>query len=194
MLKCIFNYSLRHRVCIPILFIAMFALGIVCCCFVFFLPCLFPQPTDRLTAIIAILTMIGGFGSFLYARHAQETQLFREIFREFNERYDKLNEQLNEIKNRPKDEPLKRSRLDNAMKDNEQPSKRSDQDVLMDYFNLCAEEYMYAKSGYIDTRVWHAWCKGMKYFASDEEINELWREELKQGSYYGFSLDEIKKH
>ena len=60
--------------------------------------------------------------------------------------------------------------------------------TLYDYFNLCAEEYLYFKSGYIDQEVWNAWVKGMQLFAENSEIRRVWQRELDQGSYYGFNL------
>ncbi len=63
-----------------------------------------------------------------------------------------------------------------------------DTQVLYDYFNLSAEEYLYFKSGYIDGEVWAAWLRGMKYFATRPAIRRVWAEELQSGSYYGFTL------
>ncbi len=69
------------------------------------------------------------------------------------------------------------------------PLKPSDIPILYDYFNLCAEEYMYFNAGCIDSRVWLAWINGMRHFAGDPEILEIWNQELESDSYYGFSLD-----
>jgi hypothetical protein len=54
--------------------------------------------------------------------------------------------------------------------------------------NLCAEEYLYFKSGYVDAEVWQSWLRGMRFFAAKPEILSVWKEELASGSYYGFSL------
>jgi hypothetical protein len=128
-----------------------------------------------------LLTMVGGVAGFFYSKHSQELQIFRDLFREFNSRYDVLNERLNEIKDRPEGEPLKHEKVNN----------KSDIDVLYDYFNLCAEEYMYETAGYIDARVWDAWQSGMSYFASDPEIRALWKHEseTQKKSYYNFPLE-----
>src|SRR5690606_15779374 len=84
----------------------------------------------------------------------------------------RLNDQLNEIVAR------------------EQPSfiTASDKNVLFDYFNLCAEEYLYFKAGCIEAQVWESWVSGMRYFSQSEVIRRLWVEELETGSYYGFHL------
>jgi hypothetical protein len=136
----------------------------------------FLSAKESLPVTITLLTAVGGVTGFLYAKHAQETQVFRELFCEFNARYDKLNGRLNEIRNRPAGKPI----------------EDADHGVLFDYFNLCAEEYLYASAGYIDPRVWRAWQNGMCYFDEDPEIHDFWKRELQQDSYYGFTLDCIR--
>ena len=118
-----------------------------------------------------LLVAVGGVTGFLFAQHARDTQLFRELFREFNERYRGLNNSLNEICD--------------SRRDLTEPDHR----VLCDYFDLCAEEYMYFTSGHIDSGVWDAWIEGMRYFDERPQIRKFWENELKkQKSYYGFTL------
>jgi hypothetical protein len=57
--------------------------------------------------------------------------------------------------------------------------------LLYDYFNLCGEEYLFYKRGYIDPVAWKAWHNGMKVFFNSPRINKLWVRELETGSYYG---------
>ena len=114
---------------------------------------------------------------FLYVRHLEETNMFRALFTEFNARYDKLNERLNELVN----------------KKNPCPLSPSDGDLLFDYFNLCGEEYFFYRSGYIPSEVWDAWRRGMQGFIEVECIHELLKTELKGGSYYGLTLEEIER-
>lgn len=116
--------------------------------------------------------IVAGFVYFLYAQHLQETRLFAELFRQFNERYDRLNDSLNQIV----------VRGDDAMFSVEEKQ------VLFDYFNLCAEEYLYYKAGYIDAAAWGAWARGMHEFVRVVRIRRLWEAELAGGSYYGFAL------
>jgi hypothetical protein len=124
-----------------------------------------------------LLAAVGGTTAFLYAQHTRDIQLFRELFHEFNERYSTLDGALNEILNRPEGQLL----------------NTKDKELLISYFNLCAEEYMYAAVGYIDSRVWDAWHGGMCYFDKDPEIHEFWKDELQQASYYGFTLSPIPR-
>ena len=97
------------------------------------------------------------------------------MFREFNQRYDGLNSRLNALLER----------------DGSLLLTPEDKHLLYDYFNLCAEEYLYFKSGYIDSEVWNAWMRGMRVFAKNEEVRRVWEAELANGSYYGFSLEVI---
>jgi hypothetical protein len=127
---------------------------------------------------LTALGVAGGFVGFLYASHRENTRLFIELFRSFNERYDRLNEALNRIA------------VDNLAVE----LSADDTNSLFDYFNLCAEEYLFYKAGYIDEQVWQSWTRGMAHFAKVGRIRHLWEEELRQGSYYGFTLKAIGLH
>ena len=126
--------------------------------------------------VVSVLGGVGGLTTFLYSQHLQETRLFTELFQVFNERYDRLNQDLNEIATSASTE-----------------LSREHQQVLMDYFNLCAEEYLYFRSGYIDHDVWRSWTRGMRFFAEVPVIREVWERELAGESYYAFSLVELEK-
>ena len=116
--------------------------------------------------------LVTGF-FFVQKQRLEELVLFNELFTKFNKRYGKLNEKLNEIVN-----------------DSSQAELSKDQiDTLYDYFNLCGEEYFYFNQRYIYPEVWESWVNGMKYYYRDPRIGKKWNEELKQNSYYGFSLD-----
>ncbi len=121
--------------------------------------------------------MLGGIISFTFAvqkQQLEEVRLFKELFKEFNERYDNQNDDLNCIPNQPADEPLS-------------PNEKK---ILFNYFNLCGEEYLYFKRGFIYPEVWQAWKNGMIIFQKNLRIKKLWDEELKTGSYYGLNFDE----
>jgi hypothetical protein len=125
----------------------------------------------RIEWAISALGAAGGLTTFLYTQHLQETRLFTELFQQFNARYNALNNRLNLI----------------AAGQSRELS-REDRQVLMDYFNLCAEEYLYYRAGYIDPSVWKSWTRGMTAYSDIPSIRELWDEELHSESYYGFSL------
>ena len=130
-----------------------------------------------------MLTSFSGSISFFYFFQKQkpdEIRLMKELIADFNSRYDNLNEKLNDILSR---------------KGDEEPSMELDQKAratLNDYFNLCAEEYLFKKLGYIDPLVWEAWYRGMEIYFKDRRICELWEQEEKD-SYYGFTFPEKKK-
>ncbi len=123
-------------------------------------------------AHLSITGAVAALVHFLYSQHNHNTERFIGLFRDFNAQYDKLNDRLNTL----------------LLKDGNLMLEAADKQLLYDYFNLCAEEYMFFKSGYIDTEVWQSWLKGMKYFASNAEVRRVWSEELESASYYGFSL------
>lgn len=124
-----------------------------------------------------ILVISSGLAAF-YFFHRQklaETRLMKELITEFNGRYDTLNERLNLILEQGKKHPGLRL----------SPRERA---TLYDYFNLCAEEYLFTDLGYIDPRVWEAWDKGMKNYAEDSRIRAVWDQEEGKESYYGFTF------
>ena len=130
------------------------------------------QPKSAFELIATSIGAAAAFVFFLYSQHHQDTQMFCKLFEKFNARYDGLNEKLNSIISRPTESTL----ISEHVK------------ILYDYFNLCAEEHLFYKAGYIDERVWRAWLQGMKFFAADAAVRRLWAEEIKSGSYYEFDL------
>jgi len=127
-----------------------------------------------------LISIFGGVFSFIYFVQKQqldELNSFRELFADFNSRYDKLNEKLNQIIEEDGKKTLNKTEFDS---------------ILNDYFNLCGEEYLYYKNGYIYPEVWKAWCNGMDYFLRNKTIGDRWAEEEKTDSYYGLARTKIK--
>lgn len=123
-----------------------------------------------------LLTWVGGTFSFVFFVQRQaleELRLFKDLFTEFNRRYDNLNEGLNRIASRNPSQDL----------------DTSERDVLNDYFNLCAEEYLFCRRDYIYPEVWQSWLNGMRVFYSNERIRRYWKSELQSESYYGLRLE-----
>ena len=126
-----------------------------------------------------ILTILGGILSSIYLVQKQkleETRLFKELFAEFNHRYDQMNSTLNELL-----EDKSKTKFESV-----------DINSLYDYFNLCGEEYLFYRQGYILQKAWESWVNGMKIFYKDQRIRRLWEKELKTNSYYGFKLKHLK--
>jgi len=121
------------------------------------------------------ITLVGSIISSIYFVEKQKLEqmvLFKELFTKFNERYDGLNEKLNEILEEDKQKELTQEQID----------------ILYDYFNLCSEECLFYKQGFIYPEVWKAWCNGMKIFGKNKRIKELWQKEVRTDSYYGFEF------
>lgn len=104
--------------------------------------------------------------------------MFKELFTEFNLRYDKLN-----------------AALENAVHCNAQEGLTVRmREKLVDYFNLCAEEYMFYELGYIREEAWQAWLEGMRYYyENNDQIRALWEKELEQNSCYGFTSAHLRR-
>ena len=135
------------------------------------------------------LALLISFVFYLQKHKLEELKLFTELFREFNERYDKLNSKLNKI--------IAKENLTLEEIDNKSDDDVISRDVLFDYFNLCAEEYLYYKKGYILPEVWEYWENGMERFFNDPRIKKLWEEDninsdgSSNNSYYGFEPPNI---
>jgi len=132
----------------------------------------FAQSKSLAELLIASTGFSAAVAHFLYSKHHQDTQIFISVFEKFNARYGELNEKLSGIIARPIGAQL----------------TSEDYDTLNDYFNLCAEEYLFFESGYIDEKVWRAWLRGMEQFARDEAVRQRWEQEIDTGSYYNFKL------
>ena len=130
-----------------------------------------------------LLTILGGLISFFYfvqKQQLEELAHFKELFNHFNDEYNNLNEKLNKI---AKGDPKKQLTKDEI-------------ETLYDYFNLCSEEYLYYRKGYIYLEVWKAWCNGMESFLQKKRIGDLWaaEDERTAASYYGLTRREIQKY
>jgi hypothetical protein len=102
-------------------------------------------------------------------------KFFKDLFKEFNSRYDAMNEYLNSLAdNRPITEPKEKQKI-------------------IDYFILCAEEYMWVKKGRIPIDIWLNWKFGIKEHLQKEGVKKIYDEEIANGnSYYGF-FEEMRK-
>ncbi len=123
-----------------------------------------------------VLASAGGvwaLSNFLHQQELAHTRFFFELFNRFNERYDEVNNDLQRIAESQALMTLEERKL------------------LVDYFNLCAEEYMFRCRGYIPDDVWRAWSNGMKWYAQKQRVMDVWDQEVATGSYYGFDLRKV---
>lgn len=138
------------------------------------------QPQDRLSVLGAIVASVLGFCYFVQQQKLAETNLFKDLFVDFNARYDKLNAELGRIRRLSKSAGEPQPKLSDA-----------DRALIMDYFNLCAEEYLFYSEGYIHREVWRSWCAGMLSYFREEPFRSQWNDEDK-ASYYGLTLAVIE--
>jgi hypothetical protein len=120
--------------------------------------------------LIGSLTLISGAFYFFNQWHIEKARFFKELVTEFNRRYDEKNNVLLSIL------------------ETREPLDKKQKESLIDYFNLCAEEYLFYEEGYIYPEVWGAWYNGMKQFGGDHRVSKLWQQEVKSDSYYGFEF------
>lgn len=106
---------------------------------------------------------------FVQKEELQELELFHRMFGDFNARYDRLNDSLQGI--------LSDSR----------PLTVDDRSTLLDYFNLCSEEFFFYSEGLVPRVVWQTWCRGICEYLEDARIAGAWEEEEARGSYYGLT-------
>lgn len=130
---------------------------------------------DRIALTGAAIAATLGFYYFMQQQKLAETQLFYALFSTFNERYDEYNGPLAEL----------------AAKAT--PWSSSDRDLVVDYFNLCAEEYLFFKEGYIHHEVWQSWCRGMLWYLRLDSFRKLLDEEVKTESLYGLTFEAIEQ-
>ena len=129
-------------------------------------------------APFADVTAVAAIASAVFAIQKQkldELKLFHDLFQAFNARYDLLNDPLQDIL-------LTGGELELAQKQH-----------LVDYFNLCAEEYFFFRQGSIPPEVWRTWCRGMLYYLADKRVAALYVSEEKSASYYGLTKEMLER-
>jgi len=130
---------------------------------------------QRAPLVGSIIAAALGFCYFAQQQKLAEMSLFKELFTEFNRRYDNLDERLRQIANsgKPPDEPACQA--------------------IIEYYNLCGEEYLFFSEGYIHREAWRSWCAGMLWYFEREPFRSMWEKENATNSYYGLSLDIIRR-
>jgi hypothetical protein len=131
--------------------------------------------SDRMPIIGSVIAAILAFCYFVQQQKLAEISLFKDLFTEFNRRYDALNDRLAKIE------------------DSGAQMDPSDRQTIVDYFNLCAEEYLFFAEGYIHRAAWRSWCAGMLWYFDREPFRSVWNEESGTNSYYGLSVDTIRR-
>jgi len=122
------------------------------------------------------------FIGYLNYQHNQD-RLFKDLFKEFNERYDKLNDNFEEL-------TMKYPEDVSVLNIDKRHLK-----TIVDYLNLCAEEYFWFEKGRIDPQAWESWRSGMKTWANVPVVKAVFNNEMANwtSSYYHGFQDFFKK-
>lgn len=117
------------------------------------------------TSLILITTIFFALRNYFL----EYDKFFKVLFVEFNKRYDEINYELNSI-------------TDNTVLSETQTN------IVIDYFNICAEEYMWERRGRIPARIFSSWLNGSLYHLRKAPIKKLFESELSTNrkSYYGW--------
>lgn len=126
---------------------------------------------EPLPTVVTIVGALLSVAYFLQKQKLEEMRLFRELFKECNDRFNTMNESLALI--------IERGDIDLSSEDRLK---------VVDYLNLCGEEYLYFRRGYIEPSVWQAWSNGMRAIVTTPAIQRVWLEEKSTGSYYDLPL------
>ncbi|SFT96601.1 hypothetical protein SAMN04489724_3024 [Algoriphagus locisalis] len=119
----------------------------------------------------------------LKGKKMEEDRFMKELFQDFNARYDKLNNSL-----------IKISMLDPRISVDDFRKKTKLYNDLIDYFNLCAEEYYWFREERIRKKVWKSWKAGMDYWYENLPIlRVVWEEEIKGNGRLSYYLDREEK-
>ena len=133
-----------------------------------------PSPYRSASVLLAIVGSFWALAFYFHWRRANDARFVKELLSEFNDRYDKLGSDLQfAIWNRGDFE-------------------KETQLKFIRYFNLCAEEWLYWKAGFIYEEVWRAWENGMKQYGRDPRVMALWKREEATDSYYGFDFPSVE--
>ena len=137
-----------------------------------------------------IISGIAIWLTYRYQKHSKklaDDRMLKELFTEFNVRYDELNNLIDKISKLSKE----------TWEGLEANEKLTYESTVIDFFNICAEEYYWHNEGRINGGIWESWHKGMNdIYNRSEIIQNLWEEECKNDgykSYYISKKDDIFK-
>lgn len=110
----------------------------------------------------------------------ERDRFFKELFQDFNSRYDhKINDLINKL------------RYDPTWK-----LKKKERNIIIDYLNLCSEEYLWRRKNRIPQEVWESWKAGILENLKIEQIWKIYQEEISTStgakSFYGL-VQELEK-
>ncbi len=129
-----------------------------------------PNPYGGSEVLIAAVGGLWALAFYRHQRHAEDAAFLKDLMEDFNTRYNEMNDEL-------------QSTLRKSGEFQEAQELR-----FIDYFNLCAEEWVFKEMGYVPPRIWEAWENGMRQYGRDGRVARLWEKERASTSYYGFEF------
>ena len=131
---------------------------------------------DKLAALTLTISLFSIFYSFL-KQNRDDEMFFKELFKDFNGRYDShMNDMFNDLRSRESTGELMKTELSD-----------SEKLIIIDYFNMCSEQYFWYTKKRILPEVWSAWEAGMLANLSLKPVLLVFNDEKKDSkSYYGF--------
>jgi hypothetical protein len=157
---------IHHRRMVWPWIIAVSILLIAACTFL-------PKEYRNGSVLLSAVGTLWALAFYLHGRHADHAKFAKELKTDFNNRYDSLSTDLQRGIWREGS-----FEVDVKLK-------------FIKYFNLCAEEWLFWRAGYIYDPVWDAWHNGMKQYSKDSRVMAIWADELKTDSYYGFEFPKV---
>lgn len=133
--------------------------------------------SEFLGVIVSVITIY--FGILKY--RIENDRVFKNLFDSFNKRYTSdFNDFLMTVQDK------KEYKLD-----------KKEINIVVDYLNLCSEEYLWSERGRIPKKIWKAWRSGILVNLSIDQIREVYNNEMKtedgKKSYYGLDK-ELRKY
>jgi len=124
------------------------------------------------------IALLGSIISFYFGSlkmKIENDKIFKELFQEFNNKYDSsFNDLLN---------TLKYSKVQNKN------LTEDELNCVIDYFNLCSEEYLWYSRNRIPKKVWLSWKSGILENLKIEQILKVYKTEISsengRNSFYG---------
>ncbi len=151
--------------------------GFATMCLIIKYPSFLPKNKEFESGIASLVLYFGILYNVLVYKISVD-KFFKELFNEFNKRFDKMNENLNLIAAGKFVEVF--------------GSRKTKEDIIIDYLNLCSEEFYWFKKGRIDFKVWKSWKEGMLFYLRNENFKATIEYQKKErNSYYGL-YDELK--
>lgn len=122
---------------------------------------------------VIFASIVTAYYAFLKQK-IENDRMFKDLFDSFNDKYNgTTNDIFNELRRNPE------KKIEDICKNGE--------NIVIDYFNLCAEEYLWYSKGRIPEKVWKAWKFGINQNLKLEQVKVIYKKEIdnSEESFYG---------